>query len=226
MRQSYPSPRRGPIAISGSGRISPAAISLARHASPAHFVPTWSGGICATIDQTNGPMPVISTMPNDEQTTTDLAVVVCSSGRVMSTARWFRFARSISMVPVKSRGGDAGRYSMARMGCAMSEFGGLLTKWLAWSMLLVIQNASFTWVSRARNSGSLGYHAVAAVFSNGVWFASQFILIGVVVKELKTIPAIVGAATLYVASTVIGSVAMYWVSMRYLERGKRSVGKH
>ena len=38
-------------------------------------------------------------------------------------------------------------------------------KWVAWSLLLLIQNASFTLVSRARNSGSLGYHAVAAACS-------------------------------------------------------------
>jgi len=53
---------------------------------------------------------------------------------------------------------------------------------LLWFLLLVIQNAAFTWVSRARNSGSYGYHAIAAVFSNGIWFVSQFILIGMVVK--------------------------------------------
>lgn len=97
-------------------------------------------------------------------------------------------------------------------------------KWIAWSLLLVVQNAAFTWVSRARNSGSLAYHAVAAVFSNGVWFASQFILIGVVFKELGDPLAIVGAGALYVASTVAGSVLMHFVSMRWLEKGKRAVG--
>ncbi len=51
-----------------------------------------------------------------------------------------------------------------------------------WFILLIVQNAAFTLVSRARNSGSYSYHALAAVFSNGIWFASQFILIGMVVK--------------------------------------------
>ena len=37
--------------------------------------------------------------------------------------------------------------------------------WVLWAVMLLIQNATFTWVSRARNSKSLGYHAVAAVFS-------------------------------------------------------------
>ena len=35
--------------------------------------------------------------------------------------------------------------------------------------ITVLQNASFTLVSRARNSGSVSYHAAAAVASNGVW---------------------------------------------------------
>jgi hypothetical protein len=41
---------------------------------------------------------------------------------------------------------------------------------ILWFLLLVLQNAAFTWVSRARNSGSIGYHAIAAVFSNGIPF--------------------------------------------------------
>lgn len=93
-----------------------------------------------------------------------------------------------------------------------------------WFLLLVVQNAAFTWVSRARNSGSYGYHAIAAVFSNGVWFGSQFILIGMVARP--GIPfseaALMGAV--YIAGTVIGSVLMHWISVRFLERGKRKVG--
>lgn len=96
--------------------------------------------------------------------------------------------------------------------------------WTLWALLLVIQNAAFTWVSRARNGGSYGYHAVAAVFSNGVWFASQFILIGIVVKDLTSPAAIAGAGLLYTLATVTGSVLMHWVSVNYLESGKRRVG--
>lgn len=50
----------------------------------------------------------------------------------------------------------------------------------SWFFLLVLQNAAFTWVSRARNSGSLAYHATASVFSNGIWFVSNIFLIGMV----------------------------------------------
>lgn len=35
--------------------------------------------------------------------------------------------------------------------------------------LTILQNASFTWVSRARNSKSVPYHAIAACGSNGMY---------------------------------------------------------
>lgn len=97
-----------------------------------------------------------------------------------------------------------------------------------WFFLLVLQNAAFTWVSRARNSGSLSYHAVAAVCSNGIWFASNIILIGVVAKFLNDASApnslMVIYGVIYIAGTVTGSVLMHYVSMRWLEAGKRKVG--
>lgn len=94
-------------------------------------------------------------------------------------------------------------------------------KWLAWGCLLFVQNASFTWVSRARNSSSIAYHAVAAVASNGVWFASQFILIGAVINELKTPGQAIAGGLLYILATVSGSVAMHYASLRWLESGRR-----
>ena len=42
--------------------------------------------------------------------------------------------------------------------------------WLLWPITLIWQNYAFTFVSRARNSGSLKQHMIAAVQSNGVWF--------------------------------------------------------
>ena len=93
-----------------------------------------------------------------------------------------------------------------------------------WFLLLVVQNAAFTWVSRARNSGSLRYHAIAAVFSNGIWFASQLILIGLVTTAGRTAVELYQLGVIYVTATVIGSLLMHAISMRYLETGKRKVG--
>jgi hypothetical protein len=95
---------------------------------------------------------------------------------------------------------------------------------VAWFLLLVVQNAAFTWVSRARNSGSYGYHAVAAVFSNGIWFVSQFLLIGMVAKPGMGWAEALPLGLVYIAGTVTGSVLMHYASVRWLEQGKRKVG--
>lgn len=92
---------------------------------------------------------------------------------------------------------------------------------IAWALLLIVQNAAFTWVSRARNGGSFGYHAIAAVVSNGVFFASQFVLIGFAARNPDRALSL---GAVYVLATTAGSVTMHWASVRWLERGKRKVG--
>ena len=98
--------------------------------------------------------------------------------------------------------------------------------YLVWGILLVLQNAAFTWVSRARNSGSLSYHAIAAVASNLVWFVAQFILIDKMVQIIRdgALTEAIGTGLFYVLCTVTGSVGMHYVSLRWLETGKRKVG--
>lgn len=95
---------------------------------------------------------------------------------------------------------------------------------LLWFFVLVLQNAAFTWVSRARNSGSLMYHGFAAVFSNGIWFISNLYLIAQVAKPDMPMSRLMVLGIVYVCGTVTGSVLMHWVSMRWLEKGKRKVG--
>jgi hypothetical protein len=95
---------------------------------------------------------------------------------------------------------------------------------VVWFFILILQNAAFTWVSRARNSGSLYYHAVAAVFSNGIWFVSNLFLIASVIRPGLAFLELVQLGMIYIAGTVTGSVLMHWVSMTYLEKGKRKVG--
>jgi len=88
--------------------------------------------------------------------------------------------------------------------------------WVLWAVMLLIQNATFTWVSRARNSKSLGYHAVAATFSNGIWFLN----LAVAVDKLRGVEgwAYAGVALFYTVFTVIGSVGAHYVLMRHVER--------
>lgn len=95
-----------------------------------------------------------------------------------------------------------------------------------WALFLLLQNASFTFVSRARNSGSYMLHATAAVCSNGVWFAAQFISLTLIVEAIKsgTMGEKVFMGLFYTTFTVLGSVAMHWVGVNFIEKGKRKVG--
>ena len=79
--------------------------------------------------------------------------------------------------------------------------------------LVVLQNASFTLVSRARNSSSLMYHTIASVLSNGVWL----LVIRKVVQNFDSIDMMLT----YLVGSVVGSVLMHYVSMKYFEK-KRS----
>lgn len=77
--------------------------------------------------------------------------------------------------------------------------------------ITILQNASFTLVSRARNSNSMLFHAIASVFSNGIWF----IVVNQITKhDVNT--AMLGVV--YTVAAVIGSVAMHYISMNFLEK--------
>lgn len=101
-----------------------------------------------------------------------------------------------------------------------------MLSWVIWAVVLLIQNASFTLVSRARNSGSLKFHAIASVFSNGVWFASQIVVVTKISDAWKAQDwgLLAFTAAFYTLFTVIGSISMHYISMKYLEKGKRAVG--
>lgn len=79
--------------------------------------------------------------------------------------------------------------------------------------LTILQNASFTLVSRARNSKSVGYHAVAAVLSNGIWL----LVIRQVVLNLDNHWLMLT----YLVGSVTGSLLMHHIAMKYLEKGNR-----
>ena len=101
-----------------------------------------------------------------------------------------------------------------------------MISWILWGLMLLAQNASFTWVSRARNSSSVTYHAIAAVFSNGIYFLN----LGVAVDKISTAKAahdtqlFVLTAVFYTVFTVVGSIGMHHLLMKHVEKGKRQVG--
>lgn len=97
--------------------------------------------------------------------------------------------------------------------------------WFIWALMLLAQNASFTWVSRARNSSSVGYHAIAAVFSNGIFFINLFIGVDMIGAATEGTPWLMAATVMwYTLWTVVGSVAMHHFLQTKVEKGKRKVG--
>lgn len=99
-----------------------------------------------------------------------------------------------------------------------------MADWALWGVMLLIQNASFTWVSRARNSRSLSYHALASVASNGVWFLNLGLAIDKLTAAWASWPLLAFTAAFYTAFTVAGSVGMHHFLMSKVERGDRRVG--
>ncbi len=76
--------------------------------------------------------------------------------------------------------------------------------------LTILQNASFTLISRARNSNSISYHAIASVLSNGIWL----LVIKNVVSNFDKPELMIS----YLIGSVIGSVSMHYVAMKYFEK--------
>jgi hypothetical protein len=79
-----------------------------------------------------------------------------------------------------------------------------------------IQNMAFTWVSRSRQSGNPKKHAVAATFSNSIWFVCNFFILFPVI--LKTIAegdmlSKLVLMLVYVSATVLGSVVMMKINL-------------
>lgn len=101
-----------------------------------------------------------------------------------------------------------------------------LATWATLAALLLLQNASFTFVSRARNSASYGLHIVAAICSNGVWMVGQFVSLGIIIEVIKGGGLLDKAVVVafYTTFTVTGSVFMHWFGKTYIEKGKRRVG--
>jgi len=77
-------------------------------------------------------------------------------------------------------------------------------------LLVILQNASFTLVSRARNSKSILYHGIAATLSNGIWL----LVIRQVVLNFNRIDLMIT----YLVGSVIGSIGMHYIAMKYFEK--------
>ena len=102
----------------------------------------------------------------------------------------------------------------------------IATSWAGWSVILLSQNFAFTYVSRARSSGSLWRHLKASIFSNGIWIFSQMLMLGPMFDYLtgKHGRALqIEAGALYTVCTVAGSLTAHYWALR-TEKGKSAVG--
>jgi hypothetical protein len=98
--------------------------------------------------------------------------------------------------------------------------------WSFWAVVLFAQNFSFTFVSRARNSGSLARHIKASFFSNGIWFVSQIFAVSAFMSILSGkfgYRMAVFAGVFYTTFTIFGSVAAHYFALKN-ESGKGAVG--
>ena len=73
-------------------------------------------------------------------------------------------------------------------------------------VLAFLQNIAFSMTGRSRNRDNMTYHALCAVASNGLWFATMGVL---VVAEMSW-----WLAPFYIVGTVAGSVLGAKISMR------------
>ena len=98
--------------------------------------------------------------------------------------------------------------------------------WLLWPITLIWQNYAFTYVSRARNSGSLKRHAIAALQSNGVWFL-QTLFVFTAFQNIMSgnygWPLVITAVATYTAFTMLGSLYAHFRALKK-ERGLAAVG--
>ena len=76
--------------------------------------------------------------------------------------------------------------------------------------LTILQNASFTLVSRARNSDSMLFHTIASILSNGMWL--------LVIRQIVTSLDKIELTIAYLVGSVIGSISMHYLSMKYFEK--------
>lgn len=98
--------------------------------------------------------------------------------------------------------------------------------WIIWAPVLVAQNFAFTFVSRARNSGSLKRHLIAGIASNGIWFISQVIFFSKMFSMMTGkygVGMAILTAAYYTFFTLVGSLAAHYWSLSN-EKGTAAVG--
>lgn len=115
---------------------------------------------------------------------------------------------------------------MGRASELFHERKALILQLLAIAALSFVQSMAFTWSSRSRNSGDPSYHRRAAWASNGVWFLTNGLMLGLLSPIIRGDVAwwwFIVAGLVYCTFTTEGSVHMMRRLIR-TETGARKVG--
>lgn len=101
-------------------------------------------------------------------------------------------------------------------------------RWFIWVLLLISTSGTSTLASRARNTPSLMYHALAALGSHGTFIVSQLIGLDILVEVLRTHDwhRATVACLVYASASTTGSILSHVIAMKFLERGNRRVGSY
>ena len=91
----------------------------------------------------------------------------------------------------------------------------------------LLQNMTFTWASRSRNSGCPMCHMWASITSNGVWFAMQVLMWHQLWQLIQAQNGfgLILTGIIYTVATTIGSVYAMKILLS-LEKGKSRVGAY
>lgn len=73
--------------------------------------------------------------------------------------------------------------------------------------LSLIQNISFTMVSRARNRDNIIYHIICSAFSNLLWFLTMHLLVVADLNLILLLPYLIGT----VVGSVLGGKVSYYI---------------
>ena len=97
--------------------------------------------------------------------------------------------------------------------------------WLIWACILYLQQSTFLFSSRAKNSGSLRYSALAGIGSHGSWFFANLYFVRTIF-QFKDAPFTTQllVCLFYMTFTIAGTVSAQWVALKWGERGSMRVG--
>ncbi len=90
------------------------------------------------------------------------------------------------------------------------------TTWIIWGIALIAQNASFTWITRARASNSLWQHGISTVVAQLISFLTGLIALDNSIRILQGKNWTLAFLTLafYTCCNLGGGVGMHWALMQ------------